>query len=119
MLTPFDNPFADIVEVQRDDELDVVALVGQHRALAFVSIADTDATRLRLRDQDVWRCDEHNAQPCRHSDDVRHALAHLEHEDRARGVRGGGMPRAASSRGTVEGVSAIFTDHSTSTAGVP
>jgi hypothetical protein len=117
-LTPFDNPFADIVEVQRDDGLDVVAVVGKQRALAFVSITDSTAIRLRLRDGDVWLCDEHRVQPCRHSDDVRHALAHLEREDRQGAQGGGGRPLPTPIRRTGGEGSATCADHSTSAVGV-
>lgn len=86
-MSPFDHPSADIVEVQQGDELDVVAVMGRYRALAFVSVANGEAVRLRLRSSRQWRCDEHGLQSrplCRHAEDVIHALAHLKREDRQR-----------------------------------
>lgn len=80
MLSPFGNPAADVVEVRRGDELDLVALIGAAPGVAFVSITGAIPVRVRRRD-DSWRCDVHDSPPqCRHIEDAMHATDHLARE---------------------------------------
>ena len=90
-MSIYDDPAADVVEVIRGDELDLVALIGATHGVAFVSIADGDQVRVSRRRADAWRCDEHGyASPsrarCRHIDSAIHAANHLDREDYAVGA---------------------------------
>ena len=80
--SPFDSPAADVVEVHHGDELDLVALLGEHRHIAYVSVTDAPAVRVTRRRPGLWRCDEHRypKPPCRHVADVLHTLDHLATE---------------------------------------
>lgn len=84
-MSPFNRTDADIVEIWRDTQLDLVAFVGTTGAVAYVSISNGPPVRLRRRWSRGWHCDDHGlTNPrCRHADDVRHAIAHLDREDRA------------------------------------
>lgn len=82
-MNVFDDPAADVVEVRRGGRLDLVALIGESRGVAFVSVDGAPAVRVQRRRSDVWRCAAHGrpSLPCRHVDDVIRAVTHLDIED--------------------------------------
>lgn len=82
--SPFDDPQADVIEVDHPDgTTDVVALRGEVRHLGFVSVDNTDPVRVVRRRPGLWRCDTHQypKPPCRHIEDVHHALEHLRRQE--------------------------------------